>query len=511
MNVICILLDTLRRDHLGCYGNEWIKTPNLDRFAQNGARFDNVYIGSYPCMPARQDLWTGQLNFLRRGWSPLEYDQNDIVTLLNANNKTSMLITDHYHLWQYGSGNYHCGFSGFEFIRGQEMDNWITSPDIPIPYPASPDKLNKNWQKYVKNTAHFTREEDYFAGQVFQKSAEWVERNKNANDFFLMIDCFDPHEPFDPPKRYAEMYNPGYDGESIIWPKYGESSQYTEEELRQIHALYCGEVSYVDHCFGQFYEKLERLGLLDNTMVIVTSDHGFLFGEHQWLGKHARILYQDIARTPLLINSPSIPKGTVYRELVQMPDLTPTILHTLGVEPSDSMHGKSLVPLWDEKRRSEQDIRSRDSIVFGVFGGPVYCTDGEWLLVKKPAEGNAPLHWYTRSHYNNWDFGQQNYLEDSKARLEQWDGVKFPTQYANAHPGHAAPRLIRSEQELRTYVSNPNDELYHIAEDHHQTNDLAQIRRDVHERLCRTMDLRMKELDAPKEQWERLGLESYTL
>lgn len=506
MNVICILLDTLRRDHLGCYGNEWIKTPNLDRFARNGALFENGYIGSYPCMPARQDLWTGRLNFLWRGWSPLEYDQNDLVTSLTQHNKTAMLITDHYHLWQYGSGNYHFGFNGFEIIRGQEMDNWITNPDIEIEYPASPDKLNRNWPKYFRNTAHFKQEEDYFAGQVFLKSMEWVEQNKNLKDFFLMIDCFDPHEPFDPPEGYAEMYNPGNDGESIIWPRYGDTAQYTPEELKQIHALYCGEVSYVDHWFGRFYDKLDSLGLLENTMVVVTSDHGFLFGEHNWVGKHARILYQDIARTPLLINSPLIPKGTVYKELVQMADLTPTILQTMGVEVPVSMHGKSLVPLWDESSRSDSDIRSRESIIFGVFGGPMYCTDGEWLLVKKPVQGNTPLNWYTRSHYNNWDFGQRNYPDDSRARLAQWDGSRFPTQYVNAHPGHAAPRLIKSPEDMQAKLPYPNDELYYVAEDHHQTNDLASHKKEVCERLCRDIDLRMRELDAPPEQWERLGV-----
>jgi arylsulfatase A-like enzyme len=506
MNVVCILLDTLRRDHLSCYGNANIHTPNLDRFARSGAIFENSYIGSYPCMPARQDLWTGRLNFLWRGWSALEYDQDDMVTAMSRNGKTTMLVTDHYHLWQYGSGNYHGSFSGFELIRGQENDNWITNPDISIEYPASPDKLNAYWPRYVRNTAQFRQEEDFFAGQVFRKSIEWVEQNKNLNDFFLMIDCFDPHEPFDAPKEFVEMYDPGYRGESVIWPKYGDADSLSEEELRHVHALYCGEVSYVDHWFGKFYDKLESLGLLEDTMVIVTSDHGFLFGEHNWLGKHARILYQDIAQTPLLVSAPAIQPGTVYREPVQMADLTPTILETMGVEVPPDMHGKSLVPLWNEGSRTDDDVLSRDSIIFGVFGGPVYCTDGEWVLVRKPVAGNFPLYWYTRSHFNNWDFAQKNYPEISRARLAHWNGERFPIQYKDVRPGHAPPQLIAFPDELRADISPPEDELYNVRNNHAQIRNAAAERPDIHAKLLHNLVLKLKQLEAPAEHFDRLGL-----
>ena len=505
MNVICILLDTLRRDHVGCYGNPNIQTPNLDRFGNNGAVFQNAYLGSYPCMPARQDLWTGRLNFPWRGWSPLEYDEEDLVTLINRSGKTSMLVTDHYHLWQNGAGNYHVNFSGMELIRGQEMDNWITDRTAEVTYPAAPDKLNGNWEKYARNTSSFQAEEDYFAAKVFQRSMDWVENNKDHEDFFLMIDCFDPHEPFDPPPAYVERYAPDYRGEAVIWPKYGDISQYTKEELEYIHALYCAEVTFVDHWFGKFYSRLEELGMLENTMVIVTSDHGFLFGEHQWLGKHARILYQDIAQVPLLIQHPAIRPNTNYDELVQMPDLTPTILDALGIETPKSMHGASLTPLWDPNR-ADCEIRNRDSIIFGVFGGPVYCTDGEWMLVKKPNPTNAPLYWYTHSHYNNWSFGQMNFIQDSKDRYKVWDKSRFPVQYEQARPNHAPPRMIRSDEERQTIVPEPKDELYHIRFDHAQTQNCIDSEPDIAERLRETICMRLDELGAPGEQKIRLNL-----
>ncbi len=219
MNIIFILIDTLRRDHLGCYGNEWIQTPHLDALAQKSVVFDNAYLGSYPCMPARRDMWTGRFEF------------------------TSMVISDHYHMWERGSGNYFFNFSGAEFIRGQENDLWITDPDIPVEYPGDPERMARHalrpgsFARYKRNTAHFRVEEDYFAPQVFRKASDWVERNRHLKDFFLLLEVFDPHEPFDPPFPYNEMYNPGYEGQRFIWPTYGKSDLYSAEELQEIRAL----------------------------------------------------------------------------------------------------------------------------------------------------------------------------------------------------------------------------------------------------------------------------------
>jgi len=135
-------------------------------------------------MPARQDLWTGRLNFLWRGWSPLEYDEDELASILRRAGRPSMLITDHYHLWSYGSGNYHMSFSGMELIRGQERDNWRTDPMAPIRWPAPAHKLNPMWERYARNTAHRAREEDYFPAQVFGRAAQWIADNHTLADFF---------------------------------------------------------------------------------------------------------------------------------------------------------------------------------------------------------------------------------------------------------------------------------------------------------------------------------------
>ena len=177
MNVITILCDTLRRDHVGAYSGaapldqcwsreapEWsVPTPNMDRLAARGTVFDNAYIGSTPCMPARRDIYTGRLEFLERGWGPLEEDDRDLPRqvsgppnrsvqwMMEQGHRVSCLLTDHFHLWEQGSGNYHMGYTGFEFVRGIESDALYTDP-IDFPCPEG-DRLGKNCLIYTTDAA----------------------------------------------------------------------------------------------------------------------------------------------------------------------------------------------------------------------------------------------------------------------------------------------------------------------------------------------------------------------
>ncbi len=469
-----------------------------------------MYVGSYPCMPARHDLWTGQLNFLWRGWSPLEWTQDDLATVINRAGKPSMLITDHYHLWSLGSGNYHMSFSGVEFIRGQERDNWKTDPGVPIRWPASADKLNHMWERYARNTAHRKGEEDYFPAQVFSTAAQWIEDNHTLDDFFLLIDCFDPHEPFDPPREYVEMYDPGYEGAELIWPRYGvpRDHSYTAEEIEHCHALYCGEISLIDRWLGRFLDKVEEKGLLSNTVIIVTSDHGFLFGEHDWIGKHSPTLYQHIIHTPLIVYHPAqLRAGGTSASIAQMLDLFPTILECLGFEVPEEVHGRSLVPLV-----TGGGERGNGGIALcGVFGGSVYATDGEWVFVKRPGLENQPLNWYTLSHINQWEFGQVNDVRTTRQRLAGYENGRFPAWYAGDKLSHGGPSPIRprSFPAGTPSMQAATDELYHVAADYDQAENLVGQHPEIAEMFRSAIATRVQQLGAPDEQLDRLQLRSY--
>src|SRR5215216_5104339 len=211
MKVITLLIDTLRYDFMGFNSNRWTNTPNMDQLAAKSLIFDKAYLGSYPCMPARRDLWTGKFEFPFRGWGPLEYDDKDLAKVITDEHElTSMLITDHYHLWEKGSGNYHFDFSGYDFIRGQEYDRWKIEPGG-APNPVEGKQVGHLPVGYFelnqRNVRFRETEKDYFPAMLMSQAADWLEKNREREDFFLLVDCFDPHEPFDPPRHYVEMYD----------------------------------------------------------------------------------------------------------------------------------------------------------------------------------------------------------------------------------------------------------------------------------------------------------------
>jgi arylsulfatase A-like enzyme len=483
VNVILLLMDSVRRDHLGFMGNPWIKSPNLDRLAARSTVFDDCYMGSFPCMPARRELFTGQFEFLKRGWGPLEHTDKDLPGLLAAAGKTSMLITDHYHLWSKGSGNYHFNFTGFEFIRGQESDRWITDPEIPLEYGAPAAKLRQQpfLDPYMRNRHGRKTERDYFGPMVMQSAIDWVERNRTHQDFFLMVDCFDPHEPWDPPYPYNQMYNPEGKGDALFWPEVGPCTL-SEDDLHHVRALYAGELTMVDRWIGLFVDKLEQLGLMEDTMIIFATDHGELIGEHgvimkPWSAIADSNLYQELAHIPLMICHPhQAQPGRRVEHLVQLIDLFPTILDAMGVAIPEECQGRSLLPLVLGERPGEP---IHPYACFGRYGESVNVTDGEWVLFQwPPGQQNEPLYWYSQ-------------LPPAAA----WGGVRVTGEFAG---GRWPARVARGAS---------NTALYHLPTDYAQQQDLAARRPDVVQRLQSCIADFTARTGGPAEQLQRLGLE----
>ena len=144
MRSLVILCDTVRRDFLSAYGNGWVHTPNLDRLADRSVVYDNHYVGSLPCMPARRDIFTGRQHFLHCGWGGLEpYDASLARLLREKANVFSHICTDHYHYFHRGGENYVDEFSSWAFQRGQENDCWVSAIDRPaLPESPAPTKMN---------------------------------------------------------------------------------------------------------------------------------------------------------------------------------------------------------------------------------------------------------------------------------------------------------------------------------------------------------------------------------
>src|SRR5689334_19106720 len=150
MKCLFVVLDTVRRDYLEAYGNTWVKTPNLARLARSGVTFDNHWVGSLPCMPARREFMTGRHNFLFRGWGPIEPYDDTLLGELRKRDIFTHLLTDHDHYFELGGENYHTAFNTWEFFRGQEHDPWISLVDR-LALPEHMGQLSpQNWH----NRAH---------------------------------------------------------------------------------------------------------------------------------------------------------------------------------------------------------------------------------------------------------------------------------------------------------------------------------------------------------------------
>jgi hypothetical protein len=327
----------------------------LNAFAERSYVFDNAYLGSFPTVPNRLDIMSGRFSCIEYAWQRLPADVLTFQEILSASGVVTQMIADTPHILAEGF-NYCRGWDGWMWIRGQESDRWKTSPrDIELP--ASSRKLRnpEGIKTHYRNTDWWEAEEDRFVARTVREACHWLEQNRDQDQFFLYVDTFDPHEPWDAPQHYVDMYDPGYEGENPNYPVYGFWEEYlTPRELDHIRAEYRAEATMVDHWFGVLLDKLDALDLAEDTAVVFTTDHGYLFGEHGIVGKslipetkeggmsfESTRMYRDIRRTPLIIHMPGQVEAKHIDALVQSPDLMPTFLELAGLVTTETQQGKS--------------------------------------------------------------------------------------------------------------------------------------------------------------------------
>lgn len=406
MNVILIVSDTLRRDCAGMYGrpgwsNEFStgiaapRTPHLTEFAKDAVIFDQAYLASFPTVLARHDILTGQYTWTFKDWSPLDRSTVTLQDALNAGGVFTGLVADTPYPFAPGF-NYQRGFQTSEVIRGQD-DQWKGSPADP-PLPADPHKLRDpgtSLKQYLRNVHHRQWEEDYFPAQTVREASRWLESNHARSPFFLYVDTFDPHEPWDPPQHYVDLYDPGYTGQRVIHPAYGYCDYLSDSELRHCRALYCAEVTMVDRWIGWLLDRIRSLDLLDDTAIIIVADHGFYLGEHGIIGKSIITpeyqqplpLYPEVARVPMLAYVPGAEGGRRISSLVQTIDLMPTVCEILGVAIPASVQAPSLWPLLQGRQVDDRPcVISSPVVSHPALQIPHPATrssvyNNEWLLV----------------------------------------------------------------------------------------------------------------------------------
>ena len=400
MNVIVIACNGLHLGFLGTYGNPWIETPNLDRFASEGVVFDQHFPENLTTLPTRRSWWTGRYGFADpdSGWVPLRPDESILPDILWSQGVRTALISDVPMLREAGQG-FGRGFDEVKWIRGQGYDPYVPptdprgarvrladEPGLRLPPDDDPDRelWIARWEQLLRNRAALDSrtEENTGVARTIDAAIGWLDRTKSEpGKFCLWLDLFAPHGPWDLPETYRDMYSSvdpdefetGEEGDLI------EDDDDEEETLDEIKALidvpagavgdvidelellrlrrtYAGAVSLLDTRLGLLFEALRAQGRMDDTLVIFTADQGEPLGEHGYVRRFRPWLYEELIHTPLIVRMPGATHaGARQPALVQTVDLLPTILSALELPPVESAHGHSLLPLIRGERSKLRD------------------------------------------------------------------------------------------------------------------------------------------------------------
>lgn len=394
MNVVIVCSDTFRYDHLGYVGRQPVATPNLDRLARESASFEDFRLCSFPTLVNRIEVFTGRCTYPLMDWGPLPYHYPVLAEVFKHHGIGTALLGDNLHLMKpkFGFGR------GFDFVKnvpGQIHDSFrpASDPMIDLPCPAekldpSPDRLDR----YRRNAYWYRQRGTNTTETLFREAMNWLKTAPAR--FFMWVDAFDPHEPWDAPKRYLEPYPWNDKGEHLLWPRSGKASVYTEADLTNMRSLYKAEVSQIDYWVGELLNRLRELHRLEETVVMFCSDHGFLLGELGLIGKllgrrssHRKRIGEYLGHIPLLIRHPDgLAAGRTIPGLCQPQDLFATALDFAGIPAVPWAHGRSLVPRLHGERSPQQTAVSGSFPYRGIGNRQTVWTD-EWCFIYSPLDG----------------------------------------------------------------------------------------------------------------------------
>jgi arylsulfatase A-like enzyme len=400
LNLVVLVSDTFRADNLEVYGSQFVETPALNRFAKEAVVFEQFHPEGMPTVPIRRQLYTGRRIFPTHtyfqnstmqtfGWHPLYLEDVTLAETLLAADYRTALVADVYHIMKPGM-NLQRGFTDFEWIRGQEVDLWAQAPRVQAGlseiYPdeyfqlvdqASPnghggEALRRFMNQYLANRKRWRKSGESIAELTAKSTINWLKQNHDQGPFYLHVEVFDPHEPWDPPQHFLEKYLKQPTAHSWLEPPYAHV-KVPDEGVRRMRANYAGEASNVDYWYGQVLDTLRSLGLFENTVVVFLSDHGAMLNEQgQWC-KGPEKVRKQITHVPLLMHVPGSPyNGHKVSGFAQHPDVFPTVLGRLGLKPGPRVTGQDLWPYVTGDRTNPRDY------IVSAFGGVASVRTPEW-------------------------------------------------------------------------------------------------------------------------------------
>ncbi|MFB6135558.1 MAG: sulfatase [Halobacteriaceae archaeon] len=431
-NVLVVFTDQHRADALGCAGHPVVETPNLDRLAGSGVRFDRAYTPAPVCVPARASLYMGAYPHNTQvrdfdSWVP-ESATTFVDRLREEGYYTAHVGEVHQKgLLETKSGRGddvreyedHAESLGFDYVH-ETTGVWSSrNVDSPVTdyweergvLEAAQADLNERyeiaseydlWEEggFSVNWPSPLDPADHLDGYVCRRAMEFVENYDRDQPFALWVGIPGPHEPMDPPEEFAELYDPAdvpeptSPGEPGEWVP-DDVAEFVEDDVgkrpeefdprqaREVRASYYAKISHIDHWVGRLLDTLEETGRREDTFVVYTSDHGELAGDHERFAKHC-FLEQSV-RVPFLVSRPgTYPEGETSEALAQLVDLYPTVLDAAGVDARDSL-GHSLCPA--ARNPDDETASGRDAAVSMFEGRTMYLTREYKYAVDEDGDG----------------------------------------------------------------------------------------------------------------------------
>ena len=394
-NVVVIVVDNLRADHV--YG-DLAKTPTIDALAREGLSFSRFYPEAMPTVPMRKSLFSGQRGFPFRdwhdypgliespGWEPLDSVRDSFTSTLRRAGYWTGMVTD----------NPFVGFSkpykrfrdSFDHVavRGGQVAG--LSSGVPeralrhwLPPALDDPKTHLRVQKYLANGLFNPKEKGSFAERVFRDGLKAIELAGPNKPFALVVDTFEPHEPWTPPRKYLDMYgDPDYRGPEPAMVRYNPVANYMSDREAEVlipraKALYAAEVTMTDYWLGVFLDRLAERDLDRNTIFVLVSDHGVFLGERGFTGKSSEMLYPELIHVPMIIVDPERRGAGETNDYYASPhDIAPTVLSMAGIEAPARMNGVDLSGVFDGNEPSPRPY------AYGGYKNSFFLRTDRWAM-----------------------------------------------------------------------------------------------------------------------------------
>ena len=408
-NIVVVVIDTLRVDHI--YGRR-AQTPNIDALTREGLRFTRAFPEAMPTIPARNSILTGRRQFPFRGWrdyrgliempgwEPIPEGQAMFTSVLRDAGYWTAYATDNPFLgWSRPYERFRLSFDRFERRGGQvgvagspyrvterELMHWLH------PVIRGNPKVRERVLRYMANGGYWTDDARSFAARVCRDAANVLFMASRNRPFALVVDIFEPHEPWTPPREYVDLYgDPDYRGAEPSKPYYAPVSRYIDESaaetvLGRMRALYAAEVTMTDRWLGVLIDRLYELGLERDTVIVLVADHGILLGDYGWTGKISIALHPELAQVPLVLIDPERRlAGQSSSYFASTHDIAPTLLAMAGVRVPRSMTGVDLSRLFHGRHLPERPY------AYGGYANAHFLRSDRWAFIASNRPDNFKL------------------------------------------------------------------------------------------------------------------------